>query len=246
MARSRVRLLTRQAQREVWASASSCWAPRHVGLTRRAPDLSFGRTSCKRNLHIPTALAPPAIFVGLFITLWCWKCTMLVLFQNTIIYNPFLPPNARSLKISDYAKQCGGIVWREETIKSLDGTQLALCVSEVDTPIAKVPKIPVYILYMQGTAREGEPCMDLGLADMCQATHRRYLPDCRIYLRFCARFRPQAKHFSSRWSVSATADTGSHTTDRRRRASIRIQKQLSVGSPPYMPRRAATALVASQ
>lgn len=103
-----------------------------------------------RRFHISTALAPPAIFFGLFITLWCWKCTMLVLFQNTIIYNPFLPPNARSLQISDYAKHCGGIKWREETIRSLDGTQIALCTSEVSTSAPGTQR-PVYILYMQGS-----------------------------------------------------------------------------------------------
>jgi hypothetical protein len=78
---------------------------------------------------------------------------MLVLFQNTIIYNPFLPPNARSLQIPDYAKQCGGIQWREETIRSLDGTQIALCTSEVSTS-APGPQRPVYILYMQGSVEE--------------------------------------------------------------------------------------------
>ncbi|OAA56073.1 hypothetical protein ISF_07671 [Cordyceps fumosorosea ARSEF 2679] len=39
----------------------------------------------------------------LFIALWCWKCTMLVVFQNTIIYNPFLPPDARRLEIAEAA-----------------------------------------------------------------------------------------------------------------------------------------------
>lgn len=95
------------------------------------------------------------MFLGLFVTLWCWKCTMLVLFQNTIIYNPFLPPNARSLTIAEYARQCGRVAWREETIRSLDGTQLALCVSDVQTATASESQATqVYILYMQGGTPE--------------------------------------------------------------------------------------------
>lgn len=98
---------------------------------------------------------PPAIFTGLFVALWCWKCTMLVLFQNAIIYNPFLPPNARSLRIADFARQCGGVEWREERIESLDRTEIALCVSEVTwrgraKPDTAAPPTPVYLVYFQG------------------------------------------------------------------------------------------------
>ena len=79
---------------------------------------------------------------------------MLVLFQNTIIYNPFMPPNARSMLIDDFARQCGGVRWREERIRSLDGTEIALCVSDEEcsskTPAPSSPKSPVYILYFQG------------------------------------------------------------------------------------------------
>jgi hypothetical protein len=102
-------------------------------------------------------LVPPAIFTGLFLALWCYKCIMLVLFQNAIIYNPFLPPNARSMRISEFARQCGGVEWREDRIKSLDGTELALCLSEIScgkesagAGSPKPSKTPVYILYFQG------------------------------------------------------------------------------------------------
>lgn len=108
----------------------------------------------KRGIHVPAAVAPPLILTGLFVALWTWKCTMLVLFQNTIIYNPFMPPNARSLRIAEFARQCRGIQWREERIRSLDGTEIALCVSDEGPGVANhggsSSKTPVYILYFQG------------------------------------------------------------------------------------------------
>ncbi|PTB37777.1 hypothetical protein M441DRAFT_30109 [Trichoderma asperellum CBS 433.97] len=113
----------------------------------------------KRQIHIGQVLMPPAIFTGLFLALWCYKCIMLVLFQNAIIYNPFLPPNARSMRISDFSRQCGGIEWREGRIKSLDGTEIALCISEMfcEHKPNGSPKTPVYILYFQGNASSLPP-----------------------------------------------------------------------------------------
>lgn len=78
---------------------------------------------------------------------------MLVLCQNMIIYNPFLPPNARSLRIKDYERYCGRIRWQEERIKSLDGTEIALCVSQAPQNACQrklEQSRPVYILYFQG------------------------------------------------------------------------------------------------
>jgi hypothetical protein len=53
------------------------------------------------------------VFGGLVVALWTWKCFMMVVFQNKIIYMPGLPPNARRERIEDYKNQCGGIEWRE-------------------------------------------------------------------------------------------------------------------------------------
>lgn len=78
---------------------------------------------------------------------------MMILFQNKIIYMPGLPPNARREKIEDYKNQCGEIVWREERIKSLDGTCISLCVASVENRVTTSPDLPlktVYILYFQG------------------------------------------------------------------------------------------------
>lgn len=78
---------------------------------------------------------------------------MLVLFQNAIIYNPFMPPNARSMTIAEFSRQCGGVQWREQRIRSLDGTEIALCVSDKGKHVTNTvsPASQVYILYFQGT-----------------------------------------------------------------------------------------------
>ncbi|TQV96913.1 alpha/beta superfamily hydrolase [Cordyceps javanica] len=83
---------------------------------------------------------------------------MLVVFQNTIIYNPFLPPDARRLEIADYAGQCRGVTWNHEMIKSLDGTPIALCVSdEAPETSVRTPATVVYVLYFQGNASSLPP-----------------------------------------------------------------------------------------
>ena len=73
---------------------------------------------------------------------------MMVLFQNKIIYMPFLPPNARSDTIAEYAAQCGDVKWREEHIRSGDGTDVALAVAEVGS--LKVDAVEKIVLYFQG------------------------------------------------------------------------------------------------
>lgn len=100
---------------------------------------------------IPTVLLPPTVFAGLVVALWTWKCLMMVIFQNKIIYMPGLPPNARREKIEDYKNQCGGIQWREERTRTSDGTEISLCVASVICgPNTVLPEKTVYVLYFQG------------------------------------------------------------------------------------------------
>lgn len=106
--------------------------------------------------YVPPALVPPTLFVGLVIALWTIKCINMVLFQNKIIYMPNMPPFARNDKIEDYQKECGAVRWREERIKSLDGTRIALCIGEVGGPNAgetrdiSSSRPPIVMLYFQG------------------------------------------------------------------------------------------------
>ena len=100
---------------------------------------------------IPAIVLPPVVFGGLVVTLWSWKCLMMILFQNKIIYMPGLPPNARKEKIGNYQNQCGGIQWRHESAISEDGTRISLCVTSVDSCLDTSSHAKtVYILYFQG------------------------------------------------------------------------------------------------
>ncbi|KAI0126951.1 Alpha/Beta hydrolase protein [Xylariales sp. AK1849] len=137
-------------------------------------------TCRSRSFHLEGLALAPVVFGGLFIALWTWKCCMLVIFQNKIIYMPGLPPNARWEKIEDYAKLCGGVRWREERTRSADGTDLALCVADVDVGrpsgagagASESPDSNCYILYFQGNASSIPPRLpDLSSA-LCMLKRR--------------------------------------------------------------------------
>lgn len=97
----------------------------------------------------PALLVPPVIFAGLFVSLWIWKCAMMIVWQNRIIYMPGLPPNSRRMRISDYASKNSGVNWKETSTKSSDGTRIALCVAATDARNS-TDRLPTYVLYFQG------------------------------------------------------------------------------------------------
>ncbi|KAI0467211.1 Alpha/Beta hydrolase protein [Xylaria cf. heliscus] len=115
---------------------------------------------CKRYLHIEGIALAPIVFGGLLVSLWTWKCLMMVVFQNKIIYMPGLPPNSRWEKINDYRDRLVGINWREERIRAADGTDLALCVTDLELGSKRdlsPPNTAFYILYFQGNAASIPP-----------------------------------------------------------------------------------------
>jgi hypothetical protein len=125
-------------------------AYRRPRFVRHTPSLGHDIRQRRGFANVPTGLLPPLVFGGLVIALWAWKCFMMVLFQNKIIYMPGLPPNARRETIADYKNQCGGIQWREERTKAEDGTRISLCVASVDSgPVSRTSR-RVHILYFQG------------------------------------------------------------------------------------------------
>lgn len=144
---------TRHASAQRWATAKH-----RTALDTQHPRILSAGASC-RSIHIPPVLLPPVLFSGLLVALWIWKCIMLVVFQNKIIYMPGLPPNARSERIANWTSLCGGLQWAEERTVAADGTDLAMAVTTIPlprgrgigvAPAEKPPAAHVYVLYFQG------------------------------------------------------------------------------------------------
>lgn len=76
---------------------------------------------------VSAIVTPPLVFIGLGLALWTWKCVMMILFQNKIIYMPNVPPFARSETMQDYTELCHPIAWEVKQIRSSDGTKLVVC-----------------------------------------------------------------------------------------------------------------------
>ncbi len=112
-------------------------------MTRQQQRTIFGDV-------VPAVLVPPVVFGGLVVTLWFYKCCMMVLFQNKIIYMPSVPPFSRREKIADYVNICRPVVWEEKRIRSIDGTEIALCVGGIKNVEASSNK-EVIVLYFQGS-----------------------------------------------------------------------------------------------
>lgn len=105
---------------------------------------------------IPPILYPPAIFVGLLLGLWTWKCFWIIVMQNKLLYLSWLPPFSRSDKIAEYETECRPAQWHEKQIRSLDGTKLAVCEGFIPSKDNQKPVIAgkktrsVVICYFQG------------------------------------------------------------------------------------------------
>lgn len=99
----------------------------------------------------------PSVFVALLLGHWLHKCLLMVLFQNKIIYMPFLPPGSRRERLQDYARSCGPVAWTEQHIKSLDGTRIALAIGKLDQERAEETRKQKIILYFQGNGASLPP-----------------------------------------------------------------------------------------
>lgn len=124
-------------------------------LRRRAPQTPLWRRRCISTetatllSKTPSILMIPSIFAGMTVALWTFKCASLVLFQNKIIYMPYLPPYSRRETLRDYEPECGVVTWRPATIQSAGGNKLALAIGELGGEIHQ-GQAGVVILYFQG------------------------------------------------------------------------------------------------
>lgn len=111
--------------------------------------------------NVPSLLVPPLVFTGLLLSLWAYKCLMTVLFQDKIIYMPYMPPFTRSEKLEDYATICKPVVWREQQIESLDGTKVSICTGQMwpgeEAQILSGTKKHVVICYFHGNGGSVPP-----------------------------------------------------------------------------------------
>ena len=123
-------------------------------LSPRTAHHAYSRpiTSLPLLSSLPTPLVPPLVFVGLALSLWAYKCAMMVIFQNRIIYMPSMPPFSRSETIEDYKGQCGGVRWEEKRVRSGDGVEVAVCVGSVPRKGETETGRHVVVLYFQGYA----------------------------------------------------------------------------------------------
>ena len=115
-------------------------------------------TISKRHLSfssVPAILLPPVVFTGLLITLWTYKCLMMIIFQNRIIYMPSMPPFSRSEKVAVYETQCLPVSWNEIAFQSLDGTGLVALEGHIPHDNHKSKEI--IILYFQGNGSSTPP-----------------------------------------------------------------------------------------
>lgn len=134
------------------------WARKRTCIVSNKPVSRFERTRLSRTFFteaIPPVLLPPAIFTGLLLGLWTWKCFWIIVMQNKLLYLSWLPPFSRSDKISDYLAECKPVQWEEKQIRSLDGTKLAVCEgriqpSEGQNSTASKSNKSVVICYFQG------------------------------------------------------------------------------------------------
>ena len=117
--------------RSLWTTRSDCWPCICHGDVPRQPIITALQRRTIFLDSLPTVLLPPVVFAGLFITLWIYKCMMMVLFQDKIIYMPYVPPFSRSEKVDDYISKCKPVEWESIHIRSLDGVKLALCIGHI-------------------------------------------------------------------------------------------------------------------
>ncbi|KAK1063360.1 hypothetical protein LTR12_007417 [Friedmanniomyces endolithicus] len=145
---------------------------------------------------------------------------MTVVFQEKIIYMPYMPPFARSEKIADYAASCRPVEWREERIRSIDGTKISLCVGSVPNARQGLPEVEreVVICYFQGNGSSSPPRLPL-LSQVLKLLHSSGGRACQkgIELDAQAMLKWVAKNFSSSaqlilWGQSIGAGIASTAT----------------------------------
>jgi len=110
------------------------------GRFQFAPNIRPAFASHRR-LH--QAVWPPLIFVNFLLALWAYKvcdkemrlntvqCLTLIIFQNKLIYLPYIPLGARKETIQEYEAQLLGVDWTTTKVRTRDGRKLSTCIAEI-------------------------------------------------------------------------------------------------------------------
>lgn len=120
------------SKKDRFATLHFFMAPPQLGYARRCCGSGLCGGVQTRSFYVPMALIVLLVFTGLLVSLWAWKCVVVVIFQDKIIDMPSMPPFSRSVKIAGYEAVCRSVVWREERVKSGDGVEVALAVGGRD------------------------------------------------------------------------------------------------------------------
>ncbi|RPA72341.1 hypothetical protein BJ508DRAFT_76021 [Ascobolus immersus RN42] len=131
----------------------------------RLNQLRFQPTQQTRQLTLlQTLLAPPLTFGGLLLALWTLKSVSLVVFQNKIIYLPYLPPYCRSEPLPEPTKR---IEWKDlghieggrrykwgggKVQLNISGTEVVVGGTSTLGVTAADPQREVLVVYFQGNA----------------------------------------------------------------------------------------------
>lgn len=129
-------------------------------ITRYAADSFKYSTRVRRGRSGTTSrclsqlIQVPLIFGGLFIALWSWKSLSLILFQNKIIYMPYL---GRGEQVKDY--KTPGVAWHTTHLRTADGPTLTLCHSTLpcEKRVMGSRTRRITIIYLQGNASSTPP-----------------------------------------------------------------------------------------
>lgn len=115
-----------------------------------------------------------AAFIGLPLTLWSYKCLMLVLFQRKIIYMGYLPPGTRTERLKEDDQDLEDLTWKEVEVESSDGVLLRGYSFRRESEDSKLeasrtfgtPAPPrsskVLIIYFQGESGQRLLCVSIG------------------------------------------------------------------------------------
>ncbi|KAH9842113.1 Alpha/beta hydrolase family [Teratosphaeria destructans] len=98
---------------------------------------------------------------------------------------PYMPPFARSEKLETYTKVCKPVEWKEERIRSLDGTKISIAVGHIPeqpaTDSVDESRKDAIICYFQGNGSSTPPRLPL-LSQVLKLVHARRPRNLRFIL----------------------------------------------------------------